>query len=644
MKKAFTKIAGSVAVVALAAVVAVPSASALTAADINLLVSLGVIPADKAAAALALVDVGNTTGSCGFTYTRNLTMGSTGADVVALQTYLETKGFLTIPVGVSKGYFGPLTRGALASFQASMGIAPPVGYFGPITMGRITADCVVTTPPTTGGGNTTTPTVLQGGAGSLLDIELTSSLNNEEVGEDQTDVEVAGLDFEADGSDLEITAVQIDFDKGTADKNFDRYATEVSIWLDGNVVARVDASDFDRGNNYGRTITLDRGAIVMEGDEGKLVVAISGVSNLDTLDLGETWSVDFESLRFRDATGAVITETLSTSDRTFSFEDFATAQNLEVKIRAGDSTINNARAIEVSSTTKTNDEEIFSFKVEAEGTSIYVDEIVVEATTTNATIDKVISAAYLYLDGNRVGTENIASTTSTITFDDLDLDLSKGTHNFVVRVDFKKADGTGGFVTGSTIETNIGSTERAAWYIEDSAGFVVTSGNRSGTETSDEHRLVTEGLDMIVTGSSVTSKNNDTTPGSSFGEFRMTVQMTAIGETLYVPQTSTRGASSTVGAAFQIEDSNGNAVTSAGTTTDSFTKKSGGTVSGNFIRIDEGQTATFELYVTYDPTTAGQYRTQLLTVGFNNSAATPNDTMSAVPAPDFETSNLQIQN
>lgn len=70
-------------------------------------------------------------------FTRDLSIGSTGDEVVALQTWLEQKDFLVMPAGVSKGYFGGITRTALIKYQTSIGIIPAVGYFGPITRGKI---------------------------------------------------------------------------------------------------------------------------------------------------------------------------------------------------------------------------------------------------------------------------------------------------------------------------------------------------------------------------------------------------------------------------------------------------------------------------------------------------------------------------
>jgi peptidoglycan hydrolase-like protein with peptidoglycan-binding domain len=73
------------------------------------------------------------------TYTRDLTIGSTGSDVVALQDMLVASGDLVMPAGVSKGYFGNLTKSALAKWQAANGVSPAAGYFGPVTMAKVKA-------------------------------------------------------------------------------------------------------------------------------------------------------------------------------------------------------------------------------------------------------------------------------------------------------------------------------------------------------------------------------------------------------------------------------------------------------------------------------------------------------------------------
>lgn len=66
-------------------------------------------------------------------FSRNLTLGSDGEDVRALQTLLISKGY-QIPAGAT-GYFGIQTRTALAAYQRANGITPAAGYFGEKTRG-----------------------------------------------------------------------------------------------------------------------------------------------------------------------------------------------------------------------------------------------------------------------------------------------------------------------------------------------------------------------------------------------------------------------------------------------------------------------------------------------------------------------------
>jgi len=69
--------------------------------------------------------------------TRNLTMGSIGADVIILQEFLiaQNKGPAAQALANhgATGLFASLTKAALAEYQAAVGIKPATGYFGPIT-------------------------------------------------------------------------------------------------------------------------------------------------------------------------------------------------------------------------------------------------------------------------------------------------------------------------------------------------------------------------------------------------------------------------------------------------------------------------------------------------------------------------------
>ena len=69
------------------------------------------------------------TAGSSYQFNQNLTVGSNGPDVIALQQLLINKGFLT-SVSAPTGYFGNGTQTALGKFQAANGIFPASGYCG----------------------------------------------------------------------------------------------------------------------------------------------------------------------------------------------------------------------------------------------------------------------------------------------------------------------------------------------------------------------------------------------------------------------------------------------------------------------------------------------------------------------------------
>lgn len=73
------------------------------------------------------------------TFNRNLTVGDTGNDVVALHNFLKLKKLIT---GNSTGKFEPALKTALASYQTSKGIFPADGYFGSVSRATVSADCL----------------------------------------------------------------------------------------------------------------------------------------------------------------------------------------------------------------------------------------------------------------------------------------------------------------------------------------------------------------------------------------------------------------------------------------------------------------------------------------------------------------------
>ena len=85
----------------------------------------------------------------GYAFTTNLQLGSTGVDVIALQTFLISTGY-SIPNimngSTAKGNFDSQTAAAVSAFQAANGI-PETGFVGPLTRAKLNACPVIPTCP-----------------------------------------------------------------------------------------------------------------------------------------------------------------------------------------------------------------------------------------------------------------------------------------------------------------------------------------------------------------------------------------------------------------------------------------------------------------------------------------------------------------
>ena len=113
------------------------AASSLTASDIDMLFSLGLISKEKAVTAKANLGRPSTVTSTpstvtkGYLFTKDLKTGSRGMDVTALQNLLG--------VSPATGYFGELTKAAVIKYQMNRGISPATGYVGAKTRASLNA-------------------------------------------------------------------------------------------------------------------------------------------------------------------------------------------------------------------------------------------------------------------------------------------------------------------------------------------------------------------------------------------------------------------------------------------------------------------------------------------------------------------------
>lgn len=597
-----------------------PAAKAMTANE---------IAAQIAALQAQLAALSGGSSSASATFTMDLTIGSTGSEVTALQNWLISKGH-SIPAGAT-GYFGAQTQSALAAWQAANGVSPAAGYFGPITRAKINAMGGGTTGGSTGGS-----TGLSGGAGSVDEYTLMSSINNEEVGEDEEDVEVFGMEIESDdGSDLEFTAVKLVFNEGTAGSDFEDYADEVSVWFDGEEVARVDADEFNDDNDWTKTVSLDDA--ILEADEtGELIVAVSGASNLDTNDLNDTWTLDIPQVRFRDADGATVSEDPNLSTRTFSFVDFASAANAELKIAEDEDDINDARTIEVDDTDDTDDVQVMSFTLEAEGDSDLTIKnwgVSVEVTGASNT-DDIITNLALWIDGEEVATADTVSSAGSsefYNFDDVDFTIDAGdTVSAELRADFLSV--ADALDEGDTITFTIGEEQTdvaSVVDVEDESGEQLGDSDITGSVSAGAFDLRAAGI-MVTFVSASEAVTTGNSANDDVGTFTIKYNVEAFGEDVYVSDDAAATTVSSIpdatlatdGVRYTIDLGGTATVPAAGLYSDAvtFTTSGGASLTGGHALLQEGEDAEFTLTVSKTNSAgspAGLYRVLLRAIGWN---------------------------
>ena len=353
-----------------------------------------------------------------------------------------------------------------------------------------------------------------------------------------------------------------------------------------------------------------------------MYVAISGVSNLDTNDATDTWTIDMTSLRFVDATGASISEDPTVAATTFSFESFATSADTELKITESGSAnelVNDAHLVNVHATNTTDNVPILAFDIEIEGTSdVTIDDLPITLTSTEAAgadFDEpgdIITTLRLFADGVEIGSESVdgvtagAVDTQVVLFDDLDYDLNGGdTVNFVVKGKFVALSGV--LDVGDTIAAAFGETETdlATFDAEDETGENLADADKTGTANSTASEVRDVGFDLkFVSATSVLSHAADLTVATDDdqGTFTIVVDVTAWDGDIYFDGTDPTEAGT---------DAHDLALSGTETVLASSVRSSTGAVltgtlgtTGRY-RILEDDTERFEIKVTLRPTAAG---------------------------------------
>ena len=345
----------------------------------------------------------------------NLTVGSKGADVAALQTWLIANGYHIAAIesgAAAKGYFGSQTQSAVKMYQSAVGL-PSTGFVGPLTRAKLNGGSVATVPPSTAcpvgfqcipvGGTTTTPPASTGGittpgaAGSLaLTLQSTPS-NGTSVDKGQS-ADVVRYKLQAGDSDMAVNSLALDF----SDRLW-LYASSVTLKDDaGAVIAsktNLSANDFTEitvGTQYRLRIPFS------------YVVPKAGIryvtANVQMLGISDrsaaTLSISRAEVRSVDGTGVTDTQ-IDNNSRSFSY----TGSNNGQIVVTVDASSPLKRLVQISTSAETNDVVIGVVNVKSQNRDATLRSLnfsVITATSTGSVAPSTVFTDLKIKAGNLV--------------------------------------------------------------------------------------------------------------------------------------------------------------------------------------------------------------------------------------------------
>ena len=601
---------------------------------------LGVTIVAVAFAAIMLVGAFALTAEAAYTHAGTLKVGSSGPQVVALQSTLG--GLAT------DGNFGPMTKAAVMAFQSSNGLVAD-GVVGPLTGaalsgvmtgGTFPAGCSsasgfstttglscsggASTVPgcmpgyafssTTGAsctGGTSAPAGLTGGAGSIT-ITASGAYSSENVGEGDADVKVLAVDVEADNnSDVQLLSAKVEFIQDTAGdpKQIWKYASEVTAWYGGEKVGSVDTDDFSKsGNYYSATVILD-GVVIKAGKKEELTFAVSAQSSLESTDIDtDDWNADLINIRFEDADGVILTESGDASGtaggtlaKTFDFDTFATATGASLTLVLEDDAINDVHLLDVDDVLDTS-HPVTSILMNISGSDVWVDEVGSDITTTGETDESVIViSTWIEVDGVRISEKEAVAAGGAVTYNDLDRTLTAD-EEWVFWVEMQ--DVNGALDDGDTVGLTVDTSDTVA---QDGSGDTLTA---AGTDPAGGvHLMYDNGIRLTGTTQSATAFTIDGVNNDRV-ELTLNFDVFNYGDvTLYIPDgdtlTGTPSTSATTTAPSTTEEV-GYHIQTAGTVTPGTNDISAVlsesdddlTLGTNSYELKSGKTGTLSLKVT----------------------------------------------
>ncbi len=500
--------------------------------------------------ALAVVLVGASAAQA-YTFSKYLTVGSTGADVSALQQWLIDSGFdiPSIKSGAAqKGYFGQQTKSAVVKYQASVGL-PNTGFVGPLTVAKLNGTgSVAVTPaacptgytctPTTGAPVVVTPdtTTVPAGTDGSITVSLSSYASNVTIKKGETK-DLVAVKLQATAAPVAVTRFDVRMNQrpwlyfGTVtlkDSNGAVIATK-------NLSSAADATEITVGSDY--LVRFDGiNAVVTPGTDRVLVVSGTVLSVTDKLssDVSVIVSVPNSSIRtmngkgYTDSIGLGTVAQSGTTGRTATLSSTGSTGNILARIAP---TTPSQRIVVTSTAGETSAVVLgkFDFKSENRSSTINTLTFSLKDNGGNRTWSSILKRVYLS-DGK--STYQVDSVATSAVFSNLTIALPQDAWTtLTLSADVADQDD---FVSGAMASSTI--TVNTTNIVGIDSNFTTVTANGANTVTSNDITFLPNGAsltDMVAT-SAVADNGSSKSYQATIG-FRFTMNNNGTND-LYLPK------------------------------------------------------------------------------------------------------------
>ncbi len=626
-------------------------ASALTAEELQaqiatLTAQLATLQSELTTLTGTTAAAGTPAACAGITFTVNLTIGSTGADVQCLQAFLNTNAATQVAAtgagspGAETMYFGSLTQAAVSKFQANNAISPTAGFVGPITRAKLNELLTTATPtglpagctstagysPTTGVScATVTPTTPTGGAeGSISALTAATPITGQTIYAGQAEIAINGLNIKAVGSDVLVNRIDIKFVQRPW-----LYVPKITITDGTNVLATFDVTQASTievtvGSNYvvrieGLNLNIPKDTTVSLVIKADVTLPV-GISANTTI----TYQVLANAVRGIDGAGLTQYAPLGNlTARTFIIARSTVAQ-LDVAA-AADNPL--AKAVIISETETTENVEMLRANVKAKYNDAIIRTVVVDLVDANSRI----GALKLY-DGSTLLAATSTAGSASSTFTDLSLRVNKDTTKTLIVKGDVLATSTEGYAASVSLPVTV-----TAIVAEDAGDYTTVTTLTGSKASGNAAYFYTLAPSLALVSTEITGIQGTTgsaSPQQAQGKIKINV--TAQGGDIYVPKYAALVASSGISAS-----ATGN---TAASPTCTFT--SNATEKTNSWLVSSGETKWFEVSCMMTSSGAAAFARAYLTNfkwDISDAAATTPDHNWTWGLETFKTSDIFLQ-